>query len=208
MVFGGRVVVVDFGMGNLSSVQKQLRKVSDSVEVTSDPRLIASADKLVLPGVGHFSLAVRNIAAMGLLEPLREAVEIKKTPILGICLGLQLMARASEEGGASGFGWIDAEVVRFQVDDDRRFKVPHMGWNQVRRASVSRLMEGIADTDEFYFTHSYHLKVAAAGITVGETTFADTFPSAIEAENVFGVQFHPEKSRQAGIRVLRNFLSS
>lgn len=208
MAAAGRIVVVDFGMGNLSSVEKQLGKLCASIEVTSNPLAIARADRLVLPGVGHFALAMQNIDSLGLRDAIERAVVHDRKPVLGICLGMQLMARSSEEGGAAGFGWLDADVVRLRVGEGSPLKIPHMGWNQVRRVKPSILLRGIEDEEEFYFTHSYHLRFREMSAEVGETTYGLGFPSTIEQDNIFGVQYHPEKSHRAGIALLQNFLSS
>lgn len=201
-----RVAIVDYGMGNLHSVKRKLDRIGVDAEVTSDPQAVLGADKLLLPGVGHFGKAMENLAALGLLPTLHEAVLVRKTPILGICLGMQLFARRSEEGGAAGLGWIDAEVVRFAVEDTRRFKVPQMGWNGVRAARDSPLLEGLTEESEFYFVHAYHVVCEDRTDILCETDYGYTFTSAIQRDNVYGVQFHPEKSQDAGAAMLRNFL--
>ncbi len=208
MAAASRIVIVDFGMGNLSSVEKQLGKLGASVEISSDPRIVALADRLVLPGVGHFALAMQNLIARGLREPIEQAALRDRKPVLGICLGMQLMAASSEEGGAVGLGWLAADVVRLRLDEAARLKIPHMGWNRVQRVAPSVLLRGIADEDEFYFTHSYHLRFHGTDSAVGETTYGIGFPSTIEQDNIFGVQYHPEKSHRAGMTLLQNFLSS
>jgi imidazole glycerol-phosphate synthase subunit HisH len=173
--------------------------------VTSDAGEIYRADKLILPGVGHFGTAMARLAKLGLLAPLNETVLSRRTPVLGICLGLELMATSSEEGGVEGLGWLDAQTVRFDVPGDSRFKIPHMGWNGVRCRKASPLIAGIDESSEFYFAHAYHLELKDPSVLLTETTYSEDFPSAIENGNIFGVQFHPEKSHDAGVRLLKNF---
>jgi imidazole glycerol-phosphate synthase subunit HisH len=167
---------------------------------------IHSADKIILPGVGHFARTMSHLEKTGLRKALDDAVLEKRTPVLGICLGMELMAETSEEGGAEGLGWLDAKAVRFAVADKARYKVPHMGWNGIKIKSPTRLTDGLAETDEFYFAHSYHLELADEKDLLSETEYESQFPSAIAKENIFGVQFHPEKSRDAGARLLKNFV--
>ena len=152
-----RVAIVDYGMGNLHSVRRKLDRIGVHAQLTSDPDEVLRADKLLLPGVGHFGKAMEHLTTLRLVPALQEAVVGRGTPILGICLGMQLFARGSEEGGAEGLGWIDADVVRFGVEDTLRYKVPHMGWNGVRVTRSSPLLDGVTDQTEFYFVHAYHL---------------------------------------------------
>jgi glutamine amidotransferase len=200
-----RVAIVDYGMGNLHSVKRKLERVGVHPRVTSDPDELVRADKLLLPGVGHFGKAMEHLATMGLAPALHEAVMVRKTPILGICLGMQLFARRSEEGGAEGFGWIDADVVRFAIGD-RRLKVPHMGWNSVCVARPNPLLAGVTEQTEFYFVHAYHLVCRDGRDVLCETDYGYAFTSVVERGNLYGVQFHPEKSHDAGEVLLRNFL--
>jgi len=174
--------------------------------MSSNARDIRSADKIILPGVGHFGAAMANLHELELVDALNEAVTVMQKPILGICLGVELMSRHSEEGDASGLGWFNGVSVKFHHPDPARFKVPHMGWNQVRVRNGSRLMRDVAQQSEFYFAHSYYLRLDDQESPAGETEYGTIFPSVIERENVFGVQFHPEKSHDAGRRVLENFI--
>lgn len=200
------ILIVDYGMGNLNSVRKKLAQSNCDALVSSDPKAVASADKLILPGVGHFGQAMENLRKLNLLEALNEAVLARRKPILGICLGMQLMARHSEEGDASGLGWVGGDVVRFRPKDTLQFKVPHVGWNQIAVAKDSALMKGIPDSSEFYFVHAYHLKLETAADVLNETHYDGRFVSAVEKENIFGVQYHPEKSHDVGERLLKNFV--
>jgi imidazole glycerol-phosphate synthase subunit HisH len=148
-----------------------------------------------------------ELNARGLRDALNEAVLEKRKPVLGICLGMELMAKRSEEGDAEGLGWLDAEAVKFRFDDRQRYKVPHMGWNTLSPKSESLLLKGISDGSEFYFAHSYYLKLDNKANAAANTSYGTLFPSAIERDNIFGVQFHPEKSRAAGLSILRNFIA-
>jgi glutamine amidotransferase len=201
-----RVAIVDYGMGNLHSVNRKLDRIGVHPQVTSEPSELLRADKLVLPGVGHFGKAMEHLGALGLVPALHEAVVERKTPILGICLGMQLFARHSQEGGAEGLGWIDADVVRFAVDDTLRFKVPQMGWNGVRIARPAPLLEGVTEQTEFYFVHAYHMVCRDSEDVLCDTDYGYPFTSVVQRGNVYGVQFHPEKSHDAGEVLLRNFL--
>ena len=201
-----KIVIVDYSMGNLNSVLKKLIQLNADAVISSDPKVISQADKLILPGVGHFEKAVEIIHQKGLWEVLNQAVLIDKKPILGICLGMQLMAQSSEEGNAQGFGWVDATVNRFQVNDSLKFKVPHTGWNQITIKKESKLMLGLTNESEFYFVHSFHVKTNDTEIVLSSTEYETSFVSAFEKGNIFGVQFHPEKSHDSGKLLLTNFL--
>jgi glutamine amidotransferase len=200
-----RIAIVDYGMANLHSVERKLDRIGVHAQLTCDPDALLRADKLLLPGVGHFGKAMEHLVTMGLVPALHEAVMVRKTPVLGICLGMQLFARQSEEGGAEGLGWIDADVVRFSIDD-RRLKVPHMGWNGVRVVRPNPLLEGVTEQTEFYFVHAYHLVCRDSGDVLCDTDYGYPFTSVVERGNLYGVQFHPEKSHDAGEVLLRNFL--
>ena len=201
-----KVIIIDYGMGNLFSVKKKLDRLGVNAIISSKPEDILTADKLILPGVGHFEKAMENLANLNLLVLLNEAVLNNKTPILGICLGMQLMTIKSEEGNVDGLGWFDAEVIHFDIEDTLRFKVPHTGWNQVSIKKESRLMKNIPDLSEFYFVHSFHLKTSASKDILNETEYEYSFVSAIEKNNIFGVQYHPEKSHDFGTLLLKNFV--
>jgi glutamine amidotransferase len=200
-----RVAIVDYGMGNLHSVRRKLDRIGVHAQITSDPGEVLRADKLILPGVGHFGKAMEHLAAVGLVPALREAVLDMRTPILGICLGMQLFARHSQEGDVEGLGWIDADVTRFAIDD-ARLKVPQMGWNGVRIARPDPVLDGVTEETEFYFVHAYHLVCRDSADVLCETDYGYPFTSVVQRDNLYGVQFHPEKSHEAGEALLRNFL--
>jgi len=201
------VTIVDYGMGNLHSVLKKFRRIGATPLVSSSPGDVATAAKLILPGVGHFGEAMRRLEGSGLRASLEEAVMVRRVPILGICLGMQLFATRSEEGASKGLGWIDADVVRFRVSDTIRFKVPHMGWNTMDMKKTSELTQGLPPEPEFYFAHAYHLACRDHSDVLGETAYDCVFPSAIQRNNIYGVQFHPEKSHEIGESMLRNFVA-
>lgn len=198
------ITIVDYGMGNLGSIRNMLKKISVDSEVTADARKIGAARKLILPGVGAFDAGMDNLERSGLIPVLNERVLQAKVPTLGICLGMQLMARGSDEGRRKGLGWIDAQALRFQPTD-AALKVPHMGWNLVRPAREAALVEALPDEPRFYFVHSYFIRCEQPEDVLLITIYGEPFHSAFHRGNVWGVQFHPEKSHKFGMRLLRNF---
>jgi imidazole glycerol-phosphate synthase subunit HisH len=200
------ILIVNYGMGNLNSVKRKLSRLGTDALISDNPSDIIKADKLILPGVGHFRKAVENLKHMNLWEPLHESVLVMKRPILGICLGMQLMASHSQEGDSEGLGWFDADVVKFDVKDCLTHKIPHTGWNQIIKTKESLLMNDIPDLSEFYFVHSFHMKCNNPEDILNETEYEYRFTSAVEKDNIFGVQYHPEKSHDIGEVLLRNFL--
>lgn len=202
-----QIVIIDYGMGNLNSVKKKLARLNINATITSDSKIIELADKIILPGVGHFAMAMSKLKTLNLIGVLNHDVLIKKKPVLGICLGMQLMAKHSEEGNIEGLNWFDANVVRFNISDKLKYKVPHTGWNQIEINKQSALMKNIPNLAEFYFVHSYHIKTNNPNDNLNETEFEYKFVSAIEKENMFGVQYHPEKSHDAGELLLNNFIN-
>lgn len=202
-----QIVIVDYGMGNLNSIKKKLTRFKMNSIISSDPKEIQKSDKIILPGVGHFRKAMESLKNFNLIDVLNEEVLIKQKPILGICLGMQLMAKKSDEGNVDGLSWIDAEVVKFKIKDTLKYKIPHTGWNQIIITKQSILMKDIPDLSEFYFVHSYHLKTSNTRDILNETEFENPFVSAIEKGNIFGVQYHPEKSHDLGEILLKNFIN-
>jgi imidazole glycerol-phosphate synthase subunit HisH len=200
------VVIVDYGMGNIRSIIRKVNQTGFKGIVTSDLNDIKSAGKLILPGVGNFLTGMNRLREKKLITILSEKVQQEKTPILGICLGMQLLTRFSEEGNSPGLGWIDGETVRFQLNDIRN-KVPHMGWNSIQIKKESPLLADIPDNSNFYFVHSYHVRCNEVEDILTTTFYGYEFVSTVQRENVFGTQFHPEKSHKYGEKILLNFLS-
>lgn len=201
-----QIAIIDYGMGNLNSVRRKLYRLNANIIIASSYKDIEKADKIILPGVGHFGKAMENLNKLSLIESLNEHALTKKKPILGICLGMQLMATKSEEGNSIGLNWFKGGVVRFKIKDKLNYKIPHTGWNQVAISKESELMKNIPDNSEFYFVHSYHFDTNEKKDVLNETEYEYTFISAIEKENIFGVQYHPEKSHDVGEILLKNFI--
>lgn len=201
------ITVVDYDAGNVGSVVNICRKAGGEAKVSRDPKEIAAAGKLILPGVGHFGRAMERLAASGLRQALDEAVLERRTPILGICLGMQLLSRHSEEGDAAGLGWIEAETVRFRPGPGSPLKVPHMGWNAVATAKPDDpLVQALPAEPRFYFVHSYYVACDRDEDVLMRTTHGHPFVSAVHRGNIWGTQFHPEKSHKFGLAVIRNFV--
>jgi glutamine amidotransferase len=197
------IAIVDYGMGNLRSVQKGFEKVGHQAVVTNDPAVLADARKLVLPGVGAFEDCIGELRRRKLVEPIKAAIDAGK-PFLGICLGLQLLFDVSYEGGRhEGLGIVPGEVVRFDVPPE--YKVPHMGWNELSVRRRSPVLEGIPDGTHVYFVHSYYVVPKEKSVIATQTSYHLPFTSAIWRDNVFATQFHPEKSQSMGLRMLKNF---
>jgi len=203
-----RIAVIDYGMGNLRSVSKALEHVAPRarIAVSSDPHVVLAADKVVFPGQGAMPDCMRELDSRGLREAVLECA--RQRPFLGICIGLQMLFEHSEEGEVEGLRVLPGEVRRFRQEDmgRDRYKVPHMGWNEVGQARAHPLWGGIADQERFYFVHSYYAVPADVGLISGSTRYGLAFSSAVARENIFAVQFHPEKSQSSGLRLLSNFI--
>ncbi len=203
------IVVVDYGLGNLGSIVNMLKKVGVRATMSSDPELIADADRLILPGVGAFDNGMRNLSEKGLIPILNQKVLSDGTPILGICLGMQLFTEESEEGILPGLGWIRGRTIRFRIDQPSTgLRIPHMGWNRLTLVRPSGLLRNIEANARYYFVHSYHVVCEDEEDVLATTHYGYTFPSAIERHNIFGTQFHPEKSHRFGVQLFRDFLES
>jgi glutamine amidotransferase len=201
------IVIIDYGMGNLLSVLKAFRRIDVQAKISSSPEDIKQAKKLILPGVGHFKRGMENLRELRLIDVLNKKVLEEGTPILGICLGMQLFTKHSEEGDAEGLGWFNANTVRFQLERDaRNLRVPHMGWNNIQSSTGNnQLFKGIESSATFYFVHSYHVVCDKAEDVMATTEYGIRFMSAIGRDNISGVQFHPEKSHDTGMKILKNF---
>lgn len=200
------IVVVDYGVGNLGSIVNMFKKVGVKAIASSDPGVIREAEKLILPGVGAFDAAMRKFHETGLVPVVGELVLEKKIPVLGLCVGLQLMTRGSEEGQLAGLGWFDAETIRFRFNDEHALlKVPHMGWNEVHVCREHPLVTDWDAQSRFYFVHSYHVVARDMDAVLAKTEYGVIIHSILGRDNIMGVQFHPEKSHRYGMRLLKNF---
>ena len=198
------IAIIDYGMGNLRSVQKAFERLGHAAEVTGDAERVTRAPGVVLPGVGAFAACMTNLAAAGLVEPVRQVIRAGR-PFLGICLGMQLLFDESEEfGPVAGLGILPGRVVRFSPDPER--KIPHMGWNSVRVVRRAPELAGIEDGAYVYFVHSYYPVPRDADVVATTTPYGEEFASSVVRDNVFACQFHPEKSQQVGLRLLDNFV--
>jgi glutamine amidotransferase len=200
------ITIIDYKTGNLGSIQNILKRIGEESVVTSDKDEIARASKLILPGVGAFDTGMRNLTELDLIDILNEKVIVEKTPVLGICLGMQLLSKGSQEGSFPGLGWIDAETVRFRFEDTIEYKIPHMGWNFIRQHKTSKLLDNMYPDARFYFVHSFFFRANIKEVVLASTTYEIEFTSAIERGNILGVQFHPEKSHKFGMKLLKNFI--
>jgi imidazole glycerol-phosphate synthase subunit HisH len=200
------IVIIDYDMGNVGSIENMIKKFTKDVIITRNHDIIEKANKLILPGVGSFDTGMKNLNHLNLTELLNNKVLIDKIPVLGICLGMQLLTEKSEEGVMNGLQWIKGETVRFRYKDNIRLKVPHMGWNYVKKIRNSKLLENMHEESRYYFVHSYYVICENKEDTILETTYGFNFTSALQKENIFGVQFHPEKSHRFGLQLLKNFV--
>ena len=202
-----KIVVIDYGMGNIGSIKNMLTHLGTDSIVTSDKKEIQSADKIILPGVGYFKLAMDNIRKLDIIDLLQSHALVEKKPILGICLGMQLMCNHSEEGDVQGLSFINASVKKFSFSTESELKIPHMGWNKVELINhQSRIFKGPLEGERFYFVHSYYVKCDNNSDILTKTDYGLKFDSSFERENIFGVQFHPEKSHSYGINLFKNFV--
>jgi len=200
------IVIVNYGLGNLESIRNMLKKVGFESVMSSNPEEIRKASKLILPGVGAFDSGMKNLNELKIIPVLEEEILEKKTPILGICLGMQLLTKKSEEGKMAGLGWIDAETIRFEFhEEEEKLKIPHMGWNTIKCKKESTLFQDPFPEMRFYFVHSYHVVCQKGDDILTETHYGYDFTSSFQKENIIGVQFHPEKSHKFGMRLLKNF---
>ena len=200
------VVIIDYKMGNVGSIANMCKKIGEKVCISADKDVVENADKLILPGVGAFDEGMRQLDESGTRLLLEKMVIEKKIPLLGICLGMQLLTRRSDEGRLPGLGWIDAETLKFAVDSmDAKLRIPHMGWNRVSFRDGEPLFAGL-NNPKFYFVHSYHVVCSNPLDSIGTAFYGYNFTCAVKKNNIYGTQFHPEKSHKYGITLLRSFL--
>lgn len=197
------IVIVDYKMGNLGSIKNMLKKIGVPSLISADPKEIANASKIILPGVGSFDRAMENINKLNLKKVLDEAVLINKTPILGICLGMQIMTNGSQEGNQAGLSWIDGECIKFKSQD---LRIPHMGWNYIKIENEIHMSLELNNRSKFYFVHSYYVHLNDKRNLLFSTDYGIEFCSAFHYKNIYGVQFHPEKSHKFGMQFLTNFI--
>ena len=199
--------IVDYGMGNVGSIHNMLRKLGHESAIISDPAQLATADKLILPGVGAFDNGMKRLQDTGIREAIEERVLTHQTPILGICLGMQLLMDGSDEGDLPGFSWVSGRAVRFKFDANKKsYPVPHMGWNYTRAATEHVLLSGLDEKSRFYFVHSFRVVTKQRENVLTTTNYGGIeFVSSVSKGRIFGVQFHPEKSHRFGMQLLDNF---
>ena len=205
------VTIIDYGVGNIGSIANMLKKVGAESIITSDALRINEAEKIVLCGIGSFDDGMKKLEDMDLVDVLRKKVLEQKTPIMGVCLGMQLFTLGSEEGQLRGLGFIKAFSRKFDFSNsylEKPLRVPHMGWNSVRSLKESRLTTGLPEDSRFYFVHSFHVQMENRSDALFETDYGFPFISAFEKDNIIGVQFHPEKSHRFGMRLYENFVNN
>lgn len=203
-----KVVIVNSGVANVRSVANMLRRIKTDSEISDDPAVVATADVLILPGVGSFDAAMGKFRTRGLVETLNEKVLVQETPVLGLCLGMQVMGDASEEGVEPGFGWIPGKLRKLSLQgaDGSSVRVPHMGWNLIHDRDGCLLYDGMGDEVRFYFDHSYYFIPDDPRHYCGTVNYGVRFAAGIRRGNIFGVQFHPEKSHRFGLALFENFI--
>jgi len=203
------VTIVDYGLGNLGSIQNMLRYLGHDSQIASRKQEIESAEKLILPGIGSFDFGISQLLKREMVEVLNYKVLDQKKPILGICLGVQLMTRGSEEGDLKGLSWFEADTIQFNFTGYKgKLSIPHMGWNFIEKRKVSKLNQNMHDQSKFYFVHSFHLKPDDPADVLYETHYGYDFAVGLEKDNILGCQFHPEKSHKYGMRLLDNFVKN
>lgn len=202
-----KIVIIDYQVGNLSSIANMLKKVGQKSIISGDINEIKSADKLILPGVGSFDYGMNKLNESGITAVLNEKALNDKIPFLGICLGAQLLTQSSEEGVLAGLGWFKAKTIKFDFSNlQTKLKIPHMGWTEVQAPKPCPLMENLVDS-RFYFVHSFHFTTPDESEIMLQSEFGYPFVSALWKENIYAVQFHPEKSHKFGMQLMRNFIN-
>lgn len=202
------ITIVDTGLCNIGSVANMLRKLGVRPNIATDARAVEQAKALILPGIGHYDAGMKNLEERGLAKALNERVLGGKVPVLGICLGMQLLARRSEEGSAAGLGWIAADVKRFRFEPPVSLPVPHMGWSEVEPVDPQLFAGHEPGTTRFYFVHSYHVVPDSTSVVAAWATYGGRFVAAVRQGHIWGAQFHPEKSHRHGMRFLKSYVES
>jgi glutamine amidotransferase len=201
--------IIDYGVGNLGAIPNMLDRLGEATAITSDPDVIQSADRLILPGVGAFGAGMASLRERGLLAVLLTQIRERRIPTLGLCLGMQLLFEDSEEADTPGLAILEGHVVRFRgTGADRELPVPHMGWRELRIARNIPLLQGLGDDARFYFAHSYHVEPDHEDVVVATADYRYEFAAVIQHENITGAQFHPEKSHRFGLQLLANFVNA
>lgn len=200
------VCIIDYGAGNPGSIANMIRKLGGESIISANINDISTADKLILPGVGHFDHGMSKLNESKLTPILSERVNDAKVPILGICLGAQLMTKSSEEGNIAGLGWFNAQVKKFSFDNDSQLRIPHMGWDYVKINKKTPITEGLAEDSRYYFVHSYFMESNNEEEVLFSTLYGHEFVSGLNKDNIYAVQFHPEKSHKFGLKLFDNFL--
>lgn len=200
-------LIVDYRMGNLGSIRNMLKKINQEAVIGGSPDQVLNAKRLLLPGVGRFSQAMENLESMGLLKALHQKKQMNDAPILGICLGMQLMTSRSEEGNVPGLNWFPGEVRKFKFPEDPSMRVPHMGWNELSVKKPNPLTVGLETDSRFYFVHSYYTHLENSADIAATTNYGHPFVSALGSGQIWGAQFHPEKSHRYGMTLLKNFFA-
>jgi imidazole glycerol-phosphate synthase subunit HisH len=198
------IQIIDYGLGNTGSIYNMLKKIGVKSEIVDNPVKLNDGSKYILPGVGSFDNGMKLLKNNNWIEKLNELIILKKNPILGICLGMQLMTKSSEEGIIPGLSWIDADVKKFSFKDNN-LKIPHMGWNNINPIKNNKLFYKLNNQSRFYHVHSYYVLLNDSSNEIASTNYSKEFTSSFQKDNIFGVQFHPEKSHKYGMQLLSNF---
>ncbi len=202
------LTIINYGLGNLTSILNMCKRLGIDAKISSDKDEISHASKLILPGVGHFKKGMENLHSSGLKNLLDKLIVEEKKPILGICLGAQLMTKHSEEGNVEGLGWVDAKTIRFDESKINGYKVPHMGWSEIKITRPNNLLDDLPFEPRFYFVHLYHFLFDLTEEVTATSNYSYEFACAFQKENIYGTQFHPEKSHKFGMKVIENFVKS
>ena len=201
------ITIIDYGLGNIKAFANIYERLNIKVKIAKTKNDILGAEKLILPGVGAFDFAMSQLNSSGMRDAIEKAVVSNKVPLLGVCVGMQMLANSSEEGKLDGLGWIEGTVNKFdkKLFNSDLYRLPHMGWNNVNQSNKSNLFCNVPDLGRFYFLHSYYFNCNDNNNIISTSTYGNTFASAVNSNNIFGVQFHPEKSHFLGVQVLNNF---